>query len=130
MFKVYASSDPVSNGFSDFLLNYGVFLAIGVAVLLASLVVVLLFLHDRGNHKKVDNKNYSHDDLLEAIGGKGNIILHQRAGSRISLTLSNYKIVDEKKLNQLGVDSIIKMSNKIILVVKDDPETFYKTLTN
>ena len=50
MFKVYASSDPVSNGFSDFLLNYGVYLAIGVAVLLATIVVLFLFLRDRGNH--------------------------------------------------------------------------------
>ena len=127
MFKVYASSDPVSNGFSDFLLNYGVFLAIGVAVLLASIVVVFLFLRDRGNHKKLPDKAYSHDDIHEAIGGKNNIVLHQRAGSRITLTLYDYKKVDEKKLNSLGV-SIIKMSNKIILVVKDDPETFYQTL--
>ena len=130
MLRVYASQDPVSNDFSNFLLNYGVYLAIGVAVILATSVIVFLFLRDRDKNKKLPNKSYSQNDILNALGGKENIIFHERNGSRISMALHDYKAMNEKRLNELGVDSIIKMSNKITLVVKDDPETFYSIFKN
>ena len=34
----------------------------------------------------------------------------------------------EEKLNALGVDSVIKMSNKIILVIKDDISKIYQEM--
>ena len=124
--KFFASSqDPVDNGFTSFLLNYGYLLAIGAAVIIAIIVLVLVLLQ-RGKKAKPETKvEYSSNDIIIALGGKENILSHQKAGSRISLELKNYD-VDETKLNELGVNSIIKMSNKIILVVKDDPDSFYK----
>ena len=65
-------------------------------------------------------------EILEALGGKENIIEHSLNGSRMSLVLHNYDMVDENKLNSLGVDSCIKMSNKIILVIKNDMSSIYK----
>ena len=46
----------------------------------------------------------------------------------IVLMLNNYNIVDEKMLNENGVDSLIKMSNKITLVIKRDASKIYKEL--
>ena len=44
------SQDPTKNGFVDFLQNYGIFLAIGVAVIVLGAVVALLLLQ---KNKKV-----------------------------------------------------------------------------
>lgn len=124
--KFFASNqDPVDNGFTSFLLNYGYLLAIGVAVIVAIIILVLILLQKGKKSPKEAKVSYSSNDIIEALGGKENILSHQKAGSRISLELKNYN-VNETKLNELGVNSIIKMSNKIILVVKDDPDSFYK----
>ena len=119
------SQDPTKNGFVDFLQNYGIFLAIGVAVIVLGAVVAVLLLQ-RNKKDVAPKKEYSSNEVFDALGGKENVLSHSIAGSRISLTLSNYDNIDEKKLNELGVSSIIKMSNKITLVVKDDPNSFYK----
>ena len=123
---IYANNqDPVVNDFGSFLYNYGYLFAIGAAVIIAAFLITFLLLQSK--KKKVEPKvTYSSNDVLEALGGKENIESHTKAGSRISLVLKDYSLVKEDKLNELGVDSIIKMSNKITLVVKDDSDSFYK----
>ena len=54
-----------------------------------------------------------------------NVVSHDRMKSRIILQLKDDTLVDADKLKGIGVDSIIKMSNKTILVVEQDPEAFY-----
>ena len=126
MIKYASGQDPVTNDFNSFLLHYGIFLAIGVAVVVAIVVVILLLLSKKKNAPIEVKKEYSGSEVIDALGGKDNIVEHSKAGSRISIVLNNYDIVNESKLNELGVDSIIKMSNKITLVVKDDSDSFYK----
>ena len=126
MIKYASSQDPVINDFGSFLYNYGYLLAIGAAVIVAALLVTFLLLQRRKNKTPEVSKEYSSSEIYESLGGKDNVLTHQKAGSRISLTLKDYSKVDETKLNSLGVDSIIKMSNKITLVVKDDSDSFYK----
>ena len=126
MIKYASSQDPVINDFGSFLYNYGYLLAIGAAVIVAALLVTFVLLQRRKNKTPEVSKDYSSSEIYEALGGKENVLTHQKAGSRISLTLNDYSKVDETKLNSLGVDSIIKMSNKITLVVKDDSDSFYK----
>ena len=123
---IYANNqDPVVNDFGSFLYNYGYLFAIGAALIIAGFLVTFLLLQSK--KKKMEPKvAYSSNDVIEALGGKENIESHTKAGSRISLVLKNYSLVKEDKLNELGVDSIIKMSNKITLVVKDDSDSFYK----
>lgn len=120
------AQDPVVNDFGEFLKHYGIFIAIGVAVIVAALVIILLLLQRKGKKVEKPAKEYSSNEIYEALGGKENVLTHQKAGSRISLTLNDYSIIDENKLNELGVDSVIKMSNKITLVIKDDSDSFYK----
>lgn len=123
----YAASDPSKNGFVDFLRNYGMFLAIGVAVLVALIVIIIILLQRKNKIEPVKPEvSYSKDDVYEALGGKENVINHYKNGSRIVVELKDYSLINEEKLNQSGVNSIIKMSNKITLVVKSDPESFYK----
>ena len=120
------SQDPVTNDFNSFLLNYGVWLALGVAVAVIIVFIIMFLLGNKKKKGKVAAKTFVTNEVFEALGGKENVLTHSKNGSRISLTLSDYDKVNEKMLNALGVDSIIKMSNKITLVIKDDADSFYK----
>lgn len=120
------SQDPVTNDFNSFLLNYGIWLALGVAVAVIIVFIVMFLLGNKKKKGKVAAKTFETNEVFEALGGKENVLTHSKNGSRISLTLSDYDKVNEKMLNALGVDSIIKMSNKITLVIKDDADSFYK----
>lgn len=120
------SQDPVTNDFNSFLLNYGIWLALGVAVAVIIVFIIMFLLGNKKKKGKVATKTFETNEVFEALGGKENVLTHSKNGSRISLTLSDYDKVNEKMLNALGVDSIIKMSNKITLVVKDDADSFYK----
>jgi len=123
---LYASSqDPTENAFADFLKNYGIYLAIGVAVIVLAVVIIFLFLQKRPK-EVAPKKEFSGSLIYDALGGKENVVEHSKVGSRISLVLNDYDKVDEKKLNELGVDSVIRMSNKITLVVKGDADSLYK----
>lgn len=120
------SQDPVTNDFNSFLLNYGIWLAVGVAVAVIIVFIIMFLLGNKKKKGKVAAKTFETNEVFEALGGKENVLTHSKNGSRISLTLSDYDKVNEKMLNALGVDSIIKMSNKITLVIKDDADSFYK----
>lgn len=120
------SQDPVTNDFNSFLLNYGMWLALGVAVAVIIVFIIMFLLGNKKKKGKVAPKTFETNEVFEALGGKENVLTHSKNGSRISLTLSDYDKVNEKMLNALGVDSIIKMSNKITLVIKDDVDSFYK----
>ena len=120
------SQDPVTNDFNSFLLNYGVWLALGVAVAVIIVFIIMFLLGNKKKKGKVAAKTFETNEVFEALGGRENVLTHSKNGSRISLTLSDYDKVNEKMLNALGVDSIIKMSNKITLVIKDDADSFYK----
>ena len=70
------------------------------------------------------------DEVLVALGGKDNIVEHYVIGSRLSLKLNNYDVVNIEKLNQLGFPTVIKMSNKITLVYEGDLEELSNRLFN
>lgn len=123
---LYASSqDPTTNAFGEFLKNYGIYLALGVAAIVLVVIIVFLFLQRKSKNIET-KKEYSGSEIYEALGGKENVVEHKKVGSRISLVLKDYSVVNESKLNELGVDSVIKMSNKITLVIKGDADSFYK----
>ena len=127
----FAETDPTFNPFNEFLKNYGIFLAIGVAgiVLITVLVLFLVSLSKkRKNVVKEEPQTVDNSKVIEAVGGRDNVISHSLNGSRIALELKDYSLVDEKALNEAGVASVIKMSNTITLVIKGDSEKLYKSM--
>lgn len=126
----YLSGDPTTNPFNDFLKDYGIYLALAVAgvVLITVLVFVFLALKRRKATPKIEEVKVDSSGIKAALGGEDNIVSHSINGSRIVIELKDYSLVNEKSLNELGVASIIKMSNKITLVVKGNSEAFYKNL--
>jgi phosphotransferase system IIB component len=57
--------------------------------------------------------------FISDIGGKDNIISYKSVGSRLSLELKDYSLVDKEALKADNIDGIIEMSNKIVLVKED-----------
>lgn len=131
---IYADSDPSVNWLNDWLVNYGIWIALGLAgvVFVMVLILFLISLKKRKDAPFLSENNEANDEfhtkLLEAIGGKENIVSGSLNGSRISLVLNDYEVINEKLLTECGVDSFIKMSNKITLVSKSNSDKIYKAL--
>lgn len=72
-------------------------------------------------------------DILKAIGNKENITTIDACVTRIRLTAKDGKLVDEKKLKELGATGVLKMGSnnfQIIVGTMADPiVTYMKTLT-
>lgn len=128
---IFSSGDPTYNPLNEFFKNYGMYLAfaMGGIVLIVILVLTFIALSKRRKAQEVEAKPVVNESaIFDALGGKDNIVSHSLNGSRIALELKDYSLVNEKTLNDLGVDSVIKMSNKITLVVKGDSKSFYSNL--
>ena len=135
MNRLLAGKDPTSNSFAIWLTKYGIWLGIGAVVVVATVVVLILFLQNRSNGKeKIEEipspkQQFGKVDIYALLGGRDNVIKHDRVNSRIILELKDDKLIDDALLKGIGVDSIMKMSGKTILVVKEGAESFY-TLFN
>lgn len=132
--KILQDSSPTNNALNDFLKSYGIWIAVALASI-AFITVIVLFIIAKVKDKKGLVVEQVHAEpserslgILEALGGKENILEHSLNGSRLTLSLTDYNAVNEEKLNALGVDSVIKMSNKIILVIKDDISKIYQEM--
>ena len=132
--KILQDSSPTNNALNDFLKSYGIWIAVALASI-AFITVIVLFIIAKVKDKKglvVEQVHAGPSErslgILEALGGKENILEHSLNGSRLTLSLTDYNVINEEKLNALGVDSVIKMSNKIILVIKDDISKIYQEM--
>ncbi|HBF68088.1 MAG TPA: hypothetical protein DDW20_02050 [Firmicutes bacterium] len=131
MFYIFASTNPTDNQFNEILKNYILPISIAVAALIfISVLILFIVVMVKNKKNKVIKSPLPDNQILEALGGKDNVINATLIGSRLNLVLKNYDVVNENQLNNLGVDSVIKMSNKIILVSKDDLNSVYKQIIN
>lgn len=131
MFYIFASTNPTDNQFNEILKNYILPISIAVAALIfISVLILFIVVMVKNKKNKVIKSPLPDNQILEALGGKDNVINATLIGSRLNLVLKNYDVVNENQLNNLGIDSVIKMSNKIILVSKDDLNSVYKQIIN
>ena len=113
---------------NDFLRDYGMYLAIGVAVLIVVVAAVILLSYYLRKGRKPEKKIASKSEYLAALGGEGNILEKELRGSRIALRLADYSKLDKEKLKEAGVDGFIMMSDKLTLVIKGSAEEAYKVI--
>lgn len=132
MNRLLAAKDPTWNAFGVWLSKYGIWLGIGFAVLLATVAVIFFILRERAKKeykeeetKPVSKPSFARVDIYSMLGGRANVIKHDRVNSRIILELKDDSLIDDDLLKGIGVDSIMKMSGKTILVVKEGAESFY-----
>ncbi len=132
--KIFADSDPTYNPVNEFFKNYGMWIAIAFASLILTALLVLFFIafkkkgKSEASSKSKIETTLNNGSFLLALGGEDNILSFSNNGSRLSIELKNYDLIDENKLNEMGVNSIIKMSNKVVLVIKNNMSTFVDIL--
>jgi phosphotransferase system IIB component len=111
--------------FNDFLRDNAWWIALAFAgLVLLSVALILLFNAKAKPKARVIEKSV----YLEALGGEGNVLSHERKGSRIMLKMQDYEKLDSEKLKEAGVDGFILMSDRLTLVIKGDAEAVEKTL--
>ena len=96
---------------------------IAIAVVAALLVVgcaVLLILRSKSN--KTSKAKVLDAEWIDALGGQNNILEASAIGSRLSVKLNDKEIINRDKLKELGVSSILVMSNKVTLVIEKQAE--------
>lgn len=129
---IFNDVDPTTNPFNDFMKNYGIWIAVGVAAIILIVVLIVFFASTkRKGGKNKDNKVvpvFDNSLVIKALGDKENIISTCINGSRIAIELKDTSKVDENSLKANSVKSIIKMSNKITLLVEGDPNEFYNRI--
>ena len=113
-----------------FLRDNAIWIAIAVTVLIALVIVLIVLLNRKNKVKKdVEVPKEESNDWLNALGGHENILEAQGVGSRLTLKLQDNRLLDENKLKALGATSIIKMSDRTILVVEDRAENILKAIS-
>ena len=101
-----------------------IILPIGGVVLIALIILIVFLLRRHKTPKIVDA------DWFEALGGKENIKEAIAVGSRLSLYLNNKDAINRDRLKELGVTSILVMSNKVTLVIEGQAEKVASVINN
>ena len=115
------------NQVNDFLGSNAWWIALIVASLILITILLIVF-SGRKKRKKQPVRVIEASKYYEALGGQENVISHTRTGSRIALVLKDYEALDKEKIKEAGVDGFIKMSDKLVLVIKGDAEAVEKAL--
>lgn len=92
------------------------YIVLPIVIVLLGIILFFVIKAIRKN-KFLEERKKSNNELILALGGRENILNVQARGSRLTLVLKDYEIIDEAKLKMHGVSSIIKMSEKITLVI-------------
>ena len=111
---------------ADTLPGYVIALIVGGGVVVLLLAIFLINLLLKRKKKTV----FDDSVWIEALGGKENIAYVEAVGSRINLSLKNKELINREKLNELGVKSVLSMSNKVTLVVNNQAVDIANSIRN
>lgn len=108
----------------DWFSKYGGIILIVLSVIISIAFVAALVFYIKV--KKKEDKSNSIDNLneyIDAFGGKYNIISCEAKSSRLIVTLKDYGKMDEEKLKEIGIESLIKATNKVTFIVGEKAES-------
>jgi len=100
-------------------------IVVGCLLIVAILVFLVIFFGKRKKNSFVDESAW-----LSALGGKENIVSVSAIGSRINLSLKDKEKIDRVKLTNLGVNSVLTMSNKVTLVIANNAVDIAETISS
>lgn len=101
-----------------------VLIVLGALCFIGAVVITVYLIVNSKKGKKIDN-----DVWLTALGGKDNVSSVKGVGSRLSVVLKNQELIDREKLKELGVTSILTMSDKLVLVIEGKAEEIANKLS-
>ena len=108
----------------DIKILLGILLPVGGVVLIGAIILIVFLIRRNRKPKVVDT------DWFMALGGKENIKEAIAVGSRLSLNLVDKEAIDRDRLKELGVSSVLVMSNKVTLVIEGRAEEVASLLNN
>lgn len=96
---------------------------IGLIVLVVGGIVLFNVLRKKKNQKqKSDN---AVNLFYEYIGNKENIVSIKLNGSRLTVVLNDYNLVNKEQLKTLGVVSIVALKDKMTLVLSEEGKKYF-----
>ena len=100
----------------DFFKNYGLIIGLIILGIIIVVVVVLLIRNKtKSNNKKASNDLFN--QIMEGLGGIANINSLEAKMSRLNVSLKDDNLLNVESLKSSGVSRVIKMSNKITLLI-------------
>ena len=104
---------------------YLIALFVATGILMIATVVVLIIFLKKKKAVKVDDSLW-----IDNLGGKDNIESVSQVGSRINLVLKDKEIINKDNLKELGVKSVLVMSNKVTLVIENNAEDIARAIND
>ena len=121
--------DNTNQQSNDWFSKYGgILLIILSAILVVAFVVALVFYFRVRKSDKINNTIDNPNEYLEAFGGKENIVSCEAKTSRLIVVLNDYSKMNEEKLKSLGIESLIKATNKVTFIVGERAESIAKEI--
>ena len=99
-------------------------LIVFAALCLVGAAIIVIYMVKSGKKEKTINN----ETWLLALGGKENVSSIKGVGSRLSVVVNDKEKLDRQKLKELGVSSILTMSDKLVLVIEGKAENIAKKL--
>ena len=130
MYLAGVSGNDPKNDFEIFLKNYAWILCVAVVAIIITTIIIIYVIK---NKKRVPQGKKEVDDvnpLIEALGGKENILDISSTGSRLSVKLIDKEKINRESLQSLGVTSIVVMSDKLTLVTNVDNQKIVEKIKN
>lgn len=125
-FIILASQD-----LNDGLKFWAPYIALGFICLIIILLGIYYLSVIAKKKKKSGDENKIQDNFVQLMGGSDNIISKSMKGSRFTIQVKDNTLIKQNELKQIGVDNIIIMSDKIVLVInKKSIEKFEKISLN
>ena len=113
--------------FNDFLRDYGLFIAFTIFFIIIILIALFLLV-PRLKKTGPALATYDQSKLINLLGGEGNIIQLAARGSRLTVTVKDPKLVDVPALKKHGVDRVIVMQDKFVLLVAKEVAALFDKL--
>ncbi|MBE6143627.1 MAG: hypothetical protein E7177_06585 [Erysipelotrichaceae bacterium] len=101
---------------SNWFISWGWIILLIVGVLLVIAITIVL-IKNKKVRKQIENDKKQNNIFLEIFGGNENIISCESKGSRLVLVLKDYSLLNEEKLKENGVTSLIRATNKVTLII-------------
>ena len=101
-------------------------LVAGGLLLVVCVIVLVICLNKSNKKRNIEENRKQNSEFLNYFGGNENIISCESKGSRLILILKDYSLLNEEKLKENGISSMIKATNKVTLIVGEKSKELEK----
>lgn len=80
---------------------------------------------------KLNKKNFTFEinKLIQALGGKDNILDYEVTVSRLKVTLKDISLADKEAITKLGAKGIVEIDNQLKIILGPDAKTLKKYIS-